>query len=166
MKERTLTIIKPDAVRKKCYGSILQILLDKGFDILKMKWVRLTKEQAEAFYEVHRERPFYGELVEFMTSGPVIAAALERENAVACLRETMGATDPKKADPSSIRANFAESIQCNAIHGSDSQENARREVGFFFAEYELGKAEDGAEPQGCCCVSPTSLDPRPPRNGK
>lgn len=137
MRERTLTIIKPDAVRKKSYGSILQILLDKGFDVLKLRWIRLTKEQASAFYEVHRGKPFYDELVEFMISGPVIAAALERDNAVSYLREVMGATDPQKADPASIRAKYAESIQRNAIHGSDSPENARREVGFFFAGLEL-----------------------------
>lgn len=143
MRERTLTIIKPDAVRKKSYGSILQVLLDKGFDILKLRWIRLSKEQASAFYEVHRGKPFYDELVKFMTSGPVIAAALEREDAVAFLRETMGATDPKKAAPGSLRAKYAESIQCNAIHGSDSIENARREVGFFFAGLELEAGAPG-----------------------
>ncbi|HNQ77073.1 MAG TPA: nucleoside-diphosphate kinase [Acidobacteriota bacterium] len=145
MKERTLTIIKPDSVVKKTYGSILQILLDKGFDILKLRWIRLTREQARAFYEVHKGKPFYGELVEFMTSGPVIAAALERDNAISYLREVMGATDPKKADPASIRSRFAESIQRNAIHGSDSPENARKEVAFFFAGLELEQASAAAE---------------------
>ena len=140
MKERTLAIIKPDSIRKKTYGSILQILLDKGFVVLKLRWISLTREQAGSFYDVHKGNPFYDELVGFMTSGPVIAAALERNDAVSCLREAMGATDPKKADPASIRAMYAESIQRNAIHGSDSPENARRELGFFFADLELEPA--------------------------
>jgi nucleoside-diphosphate kinase len=166
MKERTLTIIKPDAVKKKCFGIIIQTLLDEGFEILNLKWIRLTREQAGNFYAVHRERPFFNDLVAFMTSGPVIPIALEREGAVAHLRKIMGATDPKKAEPKTIRANFAESIQCNAIHGSDSIENAKIEASFFFADYELGISE----PQSCCgqntAVNPPGLEPRPCRTSQ
>lgn len=140
MKEKTLTIIKPDSVRKKCFGSILRMLLEEGFEILNLKWIKLTKEQAESFYDIHRDKPFFGELVSFMTSGPVIVAALEREDAVLRLRKVMGPTDPKKAGASTIRANFGDNVQNNAIHGSDSIENAKREIGFFFAEYELGRS--------------------------
>lgn len=141
MKERTLTIIKPDAIKKKCFGSILQVLLDKGFEIVALKHLKLTKEQAQGFYEVHKEKPFFNELVDFMTSEKVIVCCLERENAVSYLREVMGATDPNKALPSTIRANFGSDIQRNAIHGSDTVENAKREINYFFAEYELPLAD-------------------------
>ncbi|MFB3851304.1 MAG: nucleoside-diphosphate kinase [Acidobacteriota bacterium] len=137
MKERTLTIIKPDSMKKKCFGAIMQRLLDEGFEFLHLKMLKLTKEQAEGFYEVHKEKPFFSELVEFMTSGPVIVIALERENAVLHLREIMGSTDPKKAASSTIRAIYGTDIQRNAIHGSDSKENALKEINYFFAEYQI-----------------------------
>lgn len=135
--ERTLCIIKPDAVKKKVQGSIIQMLLDAGFKIRGMKLVQLSKAQAQKFYEVHKERPFYGELVDFMTSGPVIPIALEKENAVLDYRELIGATDPAEAKEGTVRKMFAGSKAENAVHGSDSVENGLIEVGFFFAESEL-----------------------------
>ena len=137
MSNRTFTIIKPDSVRKGNFGKILSRLEGEGFRVLGIKKVALAQRQAEAFYGVHRERPFFGSLVEYMTSGPVYVAALERENAVAELRKLMGATDPTKADEGTIRKEFGESIEQNAIHGSDSDENAKGEISFFFAESEL-----------------------------
>lgn len=130
--ERTLCIIKPDAVKKKVQGSIIQMILDAGFTIRGMKLIQMTKEQAQKFYEVHKERPFYGELVSFMTSGPVIPIALEKENAVADYRSLIGATDPAEAEEGTIRKKFAGSKAENAVHGSDSVENGRIEVEFFF----------------------------------
>jgi nucleoside-diphosphate kinase len=130
--EYTLTIIKPDAVEANKVGAILSKLEDGGFKIRAMRMVHLTREDAEAFYGVHRERPFFGSLVEFMTSGPCVPVALEGENAVPRLRELMGATDPSKADEGTIRKAFASSIERNAIHGSDSPENAKIELSFFF----------------------------------
>ena len=135
--ERTLCIIKPDAVKKKVQGNIIQIILDNGFKILGMKQVHLKKEQAQKFYEVHKERPFYGELVDFMISGPCIPIALEKENAVTGWRELIGATDPAEAAEGTIRKQFADSKSENAVHGSDSVENGKIEVGFFFAESDL-----------------------------
>jgi nucleoside-diphosphate kinase len=137
MSNRTFTIIKPDSVRKGYFGRIVGRLEAEGFRVLGVKKVELSRRQAEAFYGVHRERPFFGSLVEYMTSGPVYVAALERENAVAELRKLMGATDPVKADEGTIRKEFGESIEQNAIHGSDSDENAAGEIGFFFAQSEL-----------------------------
>jgi nucleoside-diphosphate kinase len=137
MKERTLTILKPDTVERRNVGAIIARLEQEGFEILAAKRLRLSVEQARAFYAVHRERPFYAPLVEFMTSGPVWVMALERDDAVAYLRKIMGATDPAKAEPGTIRAQFAASIERNAIHGSDSAENARAEVAFFFPAAEL-----------------------------
>jgi nucleoside-diphosphate kinase len=137
MSNRTFTIIKPDSVRKGNFGKIISRLEAEGFRILGLKKVALSRRQAEGFYAVHKERPFFGSLVEYMTSGPVYVAALERDNAVATLRQVMGATDPAKADANTIRKEFGESIEQNAIHGSDSDENARIEIGFFFAESEL-----------------------------
>ena len=137
MSNRTLTIIKPDSVRKANFGKIITRIETEGFTILGLKKIGLSQRQAEAFYEVHRERPFYRDLCKYMVSGPVYVAALQRENAVAHLRKVMGATDPKKADRGTIRADFGESIEQNAIHGSDSDENARIEINFFFAESEL-----------------------------
>jgi nucleoside-diphosphate kinase len=137
MSNRTFTIIKPDSVRKGNFGKIITRLESEGFRILALKKVSLSKKQAEGFYAVHRERPFYRGLVDYMTSGPVYVAALERENAVAHLRKVMGATDPAKAEAKTIRKDFGESIEQNAIHGSDSDENAKIEIGFFFPESEL-----------------------------
>ncbi|HYO79552.1 MAG TPA: nucleoside-diphosphate kinase [Thermoanaerobaculia bacterium] len=137
MSNRTFTIIKPDSVRKGNFGKIISRLESDGFRVLGVKKVALAQRQAEAFYAVHRERPFFGNLVEYMTSGPVYVAALERDNAVPHLRQLMGATDPTKADAGTIRKEFGESIEQNAIHGSDSNENAAIEIAFFFAESDL-----------------------------
>ncbi|HJQ37822.1 MAG TPA: nucleoside-diphosphate kinase [Thermoanaerobaculia bacterium] len=137
MSNRTFTIIKPDSVRKGNFGKIISRLEAEGFRVLGLKKASLSRTQAEGFYGVHRERPFFGSLVEYMTSGPVYVAALEREDAVKSLRNVMGATDPAKADAGTIRKDFGESIEQNAIHGSDSDENAKIEIGFFFAESEL-----------------------------
>jgi len=137
MANRTFTIIKPDSVRKGNFGKIISRIEAEGFRILGIKKVHLAEKQAQAFYAVHRERPFFPSLVQYMTSGPVYVAALERDGAVAHLRQIMGATDPKKADQGTIRAAYGESIEQNAIHGSDSDENARIEIAFFFAESEL-----------------------------
>jgi len=137
MANRTFTIIKPDSVRKGNFGKIISRLEAEGFRILGLKKVSLGPKQAEGFYAVHRERPFFPSLVEYMTSGPVYVAALERDNAVPHLRQVMGATDPKKADQGTVRAEFGESIEQNAIHGSDSDENANIEIAFFFSESEL-----------------------------
>jgi nucleoside-diphosphate kinase len=137
MANRTFTIIKPDSVRKGNFGKIISRLEAEGFRILGLKKLSLGRKQAEGFYAVHRERPFFPSLVEYMTSGPVYVAALERDNAVPHLRQVMGATDPKKADKGTVRAEFGESIEQNAIHGSDSDENANIEIAFFFSESEL-----------------------------
>lgn len=137
MSNRTFTIIKPDSVRKGNFGKIIGRIEAEGFRILGVRKIGLSQRQAQAFYAVHKERPFYGSLVEYMTSGPVYVAALERENAVAELRKLMGATDPTRADAGTIRKEFGESIEQNAIHGSDSDENANIEIAFFFAESEL-----------------------------
>ncbi|MCY3969632.1 MAG: nucleoside-diphosphate kinase [Acidobacteria bacterium] len=135
--EETLTIIKPDAVRAGNTGRIIAHLEDAGFVIQAIRRVRLSRAQAEAFYAVHRERPFFGDLVAFMTSGPAVAIALARENAVAHLRDTMGATDSAQAAPGTIRNLYGTDIQNNAIHGSDSPENAAVERAFFFAGLDL-----------------------------
>jgi len=135
--ERTLTIIKPDSTSAGHIGEIIADIEKAGFRILGMKMVRLTKEQAEAFYAVHRERPFYRDLVTFMTQGPVIPMALERDNAIAALRELMGATDSKKAAGGTIRNKFGTDIERNAIHGSDAPETAAMELAFFFNQTEL-----------------------------
>jgi nucleoside-diphosphate kinase len=131
--ERTLSIIKPDATRRNLTGKINAEFEAAGLRIVAQRRLRLTRAQAEAFYAVHRERPFFGGLVDFMISGPVVAQVLEGDNAVARNREVMGATDPKKAAPGTIRAQFAEDIEANSVHGSDSAENAAIEIGFFFA---------------------------------
>ena len=133
---QTLAIIKPDAVGSRKAGKILAHLEDAGFEVKALRLLSLSREQAGAFYAVHRERPFYGELVEFMTSGPVIPMVLEAENAVARLRETIGATDPAEAAEGTVRKLYAESKGRNAIHASDSDENARAEIAFFFSELE------------------------------
>jgi len=135
--ERTLTILKPDSVAAGRAGAILAQLEKEGFRLLAMKKMRLSADQARAFYAVHRERPFYEGLVRFMTEGPIVVAALERKDAVAHLRRTMGATDSKKAEAGTIRNLHGTDIERNAIHGSDSAENAAKEVAFFFGEAEL-----------------------------
>jgi nucleoside-diphosphate kinase len=130
--ERTLSIIKPDAVRKNLIGKILARFEAAGLRIVAARMMRLSRGDAEAFYAVHRDRPFFRDLVEFMTSGPIMVQALEGDGAIMKHRDLMGATDPKKAAPGTIRADFAESIDANAVHGSDSDETARTEVAFFF----------------------------------
>jgi nucleoside-diphosphate kinase len=135
--ERTLSIIKPDATRRNLTGKINARFEEAGFKIIAQKRLRLSRAEAEAFYAVHKARPFFNDLCTFMTSGPVVVQVLEAENAVARNRDIMGATDPKKADKGTIRADFAESIEANSVHGSDSLENAMREIGFFFSEIEI-----------------------------
>jgi nucleoside-diphosphate kinase len=135
--ERTLSIIKPDATRRNLTGKINARFEEAGFRIIAQKRLRLSRAQAEAFYAVHKARPFFNDLCTFMTSDPVVVQVLEAEDAVARNRDIMGATDPKKADKGTIRADFAESIEANSVHGSDSPENAMREIGFFFAEIEV-----------------------------
>jgi nucleoside-diphosphate kinase len=130
--EYTLAIVKPDAVSRGLAGRVLAHLEESGFRIRALRMLRLTEAQAQEFYAVHRERPFYASLVTFMTSGPVVPVLLERENAVNQLRQVIGATDPKEAAPGTVRALFAESKERNAIHASDSADNARQEMGFFF----------------------------------
>jgi nucleoside-diphosphate kinase len=138
--QMTLAILKPDSVEAGHAGKVLAHLQQEGFTIRGIKMLRLTETQAQAFYEIHKERPFYGSLVEFMTSGPVIPVALEREEAVTHLRKTMGATDVAKAEEGTIRKLYGTSIERNAIHGSDSPENAAGELGFFFSRAELQAA--------------------------
>jgi nucleoside-diphosphate kinase len=130
--ERTLSIIKPDAVAKNVIGQILSRFESGGLKIVAARMMQLSRAEAEAFYGVHRERPFFKDLVDFMVSGPIMVQVLEGENAIAKNRELMGATDPKKAAPGTIRADFAASIDANAVHGSDAPETARNEVAFFF----------------------------------
>ncbi|HCN36188.1 MAG: nucleoside-diphosphate kinase [Ignavibacteria bacterium] len=137
--QKTLCIIKPDAVKKNVQGSIIQMILDNGFKISAMKLVQLSEDQAKKFYEVHKERPFYGELINFMISGPVIPIALEKENAVAEWRKLIGATDPAEAEAGTIRKLFANSKSENAVHGSDSEENGVIETNFFFKPEEFVK---------------------------
>ncbi len=136
MSNRTFTMIKPDATSKGDTGAILDQIIKAGFSIKALKWIKLTKEQAGEFYAIHKERAFYGELVEFMSSGPIIAAILEKENAVADFRKLIGATNPALAEEGTIRKKFAASIGENAIHGSDSDENAIIEGDFFFSKLE------------------------------
>jgi nucleoside-diphosphate kinase len=132
----TLTMIKPDAVAAGNTGGVLNLMLKGGFKIKAMKYLQLTNEAASRFYEVHKERPFYGELVAFMTSGPIVAAILEKDNAVEDFRKLIGATNPANAEEGTIRKAFATSIECNAVHGSDSDENAAIEGNFFFTAAE------------------------------
>ena len=134
---RTFAMIKPDAVESNNIGNITQMISDAGFTIKAMKLTQLSKYQAQKFYEVHKERPFYGELVEYMTSGPIVAAVLEKENAVADFRALIGSTDPAEAADGTIRKKYAESKGRNAVHGSDSDENAEIESNFHFSENEL-----------------------------
>ena len=134
---RTFTMIKPDAVESNNIGNITQMISDAGFKIKAMKLTQLTRSQAEEFYAVHNERPFYGELVEYMTSGPIVAAVLEKENAVIEFRNLIGSTDPSEAEEGTIRKKYAESKGRNAVHGSDSDENALIESNFHFSENEI-----------------------------
>lgn len=136
MSNRTFTMIKPDATAKGHTGAILDQITKAGFTIKAMKWTKLSKEQAGLFYAVHKERPFYGELVDFMSSEPIVAAILEKTNAVADFRTLIGATDPSKAEAGTIRKKFAASVGENAVHGSDSDENAEIEGSFFFSNLE------------------------------
>ena len=135
--ERTLSIIKPDAIRRNLTGAINERVEKAGLRILAQKRIRMSRDQAEGFYAVHRERPFFKGLVQFMISGPVVVQVLEGENAVAKYREVMGATDPAKAAAGTIRKDFAESIEANSVHGSDSVENAKTEIAFFFTPEEI-----------------------------
>ncbi len=135
--EITLSIIKPDAVAKSVIGQIYSRFENAGLNIIAAKMAQLSRTQAEAFYEIHKARPFFNDLVEFMISGPVMIQAIKGENAVAKNRDLMGATNPKEAAPGTIRADFADSIDANAVHGSDSLENAAREVAFFFEPHEI-----------------------------
>lgn len=137
MSNITLTIIKPDAVGNGHTGDIINHIIEKGFKVRAMKMIHLNDREAGAFYDVHRERPFFNDLVEFMTSGPCVPMVLEKDNAVADFREVIGATNPKEAAMGTIRNLYAKSIDANAIHGSDSDENARREASFFFSELEI-----------------------------
>ncbi len=130
---RTFTMIKPDAVGNNYIGAILAKINEAGFRIVAMKYTKLSADMAGRFYEIHKERPFYGELVDYMSSGPIVAAILEKDNAVADFRTLIGATDPAKAEPGTIRNLYAKSIAANAVHGSDSDENAAIEGNFFFA---------------------------------
>ncbi|MBV9988621.1 MAG: nucleoside-diphosphate kinase [Chitinophagaceae bacterium] len=136
MSNRTFTMIKPDATRKGHTGAILDMIIKAGFTVKAMKWTKLTEEQAGLFYDIHRERPFYGELVSFMSSGPIVAAVLEKNNAVADFRKLIGATNPAQADEGTIRKLYAASVGENAVHGSDSDENAVIESDFFFSKLE------------------------------
>lgn len=135
--EQTLSIIKPDAVAKNVVGKILDRFESAGLKIAATKKIQLSQADAQAFYAVHAQRPFFPELVDFMISGPVVVTVLEGENAVAKNRELMGATDPKEAEKGTIRADFAQSIDANAVHGSDSLENAKQEIAFFFSNREI-----------------------------
>src|SRR3954453_6479986 len=137
MAERTFSIIKPDATERNLTGAVNAVIEGAGLRIVAQKRIRMTREQAETFYAVHKERPFFGELVEFMTSGPVVVQVLEGENAVAKYREVMGATNPANADEGTIRKQFAQSVGENTVHGSDSTENAKIEIAQFFSGNEI-----------------------------
>ena len=135
--ERTLSIVKPDGVTRNLIGNVYQRFEKAGLRIVAARMLRLSQRQAEQFYEVHKERPFYKDLVRYMTSGPIMAQVLEGEGAIARNREIMGATDPKKAAPGTIRADLAQSIEANVVHGSDAAETAAREIAFFFSTAEI-----------------------------
>ena len=137
MSQRTFSIVKPDAVRKGHTGAILAEIEKAGFKIIAVKKLSISKAQAEGFYYVHKERPFFGSLTEFMSSGPIFPMVLEKDNAIADLRKLMGATNPANAEDGTIRKKFAASIEENAIHGSDAEDTAKFEIGYFFAGYEL-----------------------------
>jgi nucleoside-diphosphate kinase len=134
---RTFSIIKPDATRRNLTGAVTKMLEEAGLRVVASKRIHMTREQAEGFYEIHKERPFYGELCDFMTSGPVVVQVLEGEDAVKRNRDIMGATNPADAAEGTIRKTYAESIEANSVHGSDSEENAAKEIAFFFKEEEI-----------------------------
>ncbi|MGB7409470.1 MAG: nucleoside-diphosphate kinase [Pontixanthobacter sp.] len=134
---RTFSIIKPDATRRNLTGGVTKMLEDAGLRVVASKRIQMTREQAEGFYAVHKERPFYGELVDFMVSGPVVVQVLEGEDAVKRNRDVMGATNPADADEGTIRKTYAESIEANSVHGSDSEENANTEIAYFFEDEEI-----------------------------
>ncbi len=135
--KKTLSIIKPDAIESKYHGKIIDFLENKGFKIVAQKKLKLSKAQAEAFYDIHKERPFFKDLVDFMISGEIVTQVLEAENAVLFYREVMGDTNPEKAENDTLRKLYGTNIQCNAVHGSDSDENATKEISFFFSSLEL-----------------------------
>ena len=135
--ERTLSIVKPDGVGGNLVGEVLRRFEEKGVSIVALKMIHLSKEQAEGFYNVHRERPFFGSLTDFMSSGPCVVMVLEGDGAISGVRATMGATDPEKAEPGTIRKDFASGIEKNIVHGSDSPESAAYEIGYFFSELEI-----------------------------
>ena len=137
LKQRTLAILKPDCLEKKVHGKVIQHIIDAGFEIKGMRLIKLTTVSAQAFYAVHKERPFYNDLVTYMTSGPVIPLCLEKDNAVADFRKTIGATNPANAEDGTIRKLYAESIEKNIVHGSDSPENAANEIAHFFNNDDL-----------------------------
>ena len=137
MKNRTFAIIKPDAIQNNDTGKIYDRILNANFKVIGAKLLQMTTEQAQGFYSVHKERPFFNDLVNFMTSSPCMVLALEKDNAVAEWRKTIGATDPQKAEKNTIRGDFATNVQENAVHGSDSDENAEKEIAFFFLDSEL-----------------------------
>ena len=137
--QRTFSIIKPDAVSKDATGDIIHMIQEKGFRIIGMKMLEITKHQAEGFYAVHADKPFFDSLTNFMSSGPIVVLALEKENAIADLRKLMGATNPANAEAGTIRKKWADSIERNAIHGSDADATARFELSYFFAGYELNQ---------------------------
>lgn len=137
MKQRTLAILKPDCIEKKVQGKVIQHILDAGFEIKGMRLLKLTKESAQKFYAVHKERPFYNDLVNYMTSGPVVPMCLEKENAVEDYRKLIGATNPANANEGTIRKMYAESVERNIVHGSDSPENAQIEIAHFFRDEDL-----------------------------
>src|SRR5881227_1046483 len=137
--QRTFSIIKPDAVAKGATGDILHMMTERGFRIIGMKMLEITRQQAEGFYAVHANKPFFESLTNFMSSGPIVVLALEKENAIADLRKLMGATNPANAEEGTIRKKWASTIEFNAIHGSDAEDTARFELSFFFAGFELAK---------------------------
>lgn len=137
MSNRTLAIIKPDAIQNRLTGKIIGHILDSGFDIIAMKKIHISVAEAKEFYEIHKEKPFYSDLVSFMTSGPCVVLTLQKEEAVEAWRNSIGATDPSEASPGTIRDLYADNVQNNAVHGSDSDENAIKEIAFFFSTNEI-----------------------------
>lgn len=137
MNDLTLALIKPDATEKRLTGKIIDMILENGFEIKAMKMLRLSRDKAEAFYDVHREREFFAPLVAFMCSAPIVALVLKKENAVSDYRSLIGTTDPETAAEGTVRKLYAETVRRNAVHGSDSDENAKKEIAFFFSQYEI-----------------------------